>query len=111
MTQNLFFKDLPYFVIPCDMSLIQHVGFLFSFNLFFKQYSWTKNTGPGIRAWLKHFKSMYRLGFNFLYCSMNVIIPNNVILSPFQEKLRCFQNVEDRTLKDLNEMEAVMIRL
>ena len=85
MTQNLFFKDLPYFVIPCDMSLIQTFGLFVQFSLFLKQYDWTKKTGPGIRAWLKYFKLMYHFGFNFLYCSMNVKCePNNVIWTFFK---------------------------
>ena len=70
-----------------------------------------KESGPGIRAWLKHFKLMYHFGFNFLYCSMNVKCePNNVILNPRRKRWRffpkCWQNI-----KDLNEMEGVVIRL
>ena len=91
MTQNLFFKDLPYFVIPCDMSLIQTLGLLVQFELVSQAIQLNKESGPGIRAWLKHFKLMYHFGFNFLYCCMNVKCEtNNVILKPLRKKLRCF---------------------
>jgi len=111
MTQHLFSRDLPYFVIPCDMSLIQTLGLLVQFQLVSQAIQLNKESGPGIRAWLKHFKLMYHFGFNFLYCSMNVRCePNNVILNPLRKRWRCFPKCR-QNIKDLNEMEGVMIRL
>jgi len=67
MTQHLFSRDLPYFVIPCDMSLIQTLGLLVQFQLVFQAMQLNKE----IRSWnsrlvIKHFKLMYHFGFNFL---------------------------------------------
>ena len=48
MTLNLLSCDLPYFVIPCDMSLIQTWGLVFNFSLGFSSKRWlVLSVAPG----------------------------------------------------------------
>ena len=48
MTLNLLSCDLPYFVIPCDMSLIQTWGLVFNFSLAFSSKRWlVLSVAPG----------------------------------------------------------------
>lgn len=96
MTQNLFSPNLPYFVIPCDMSLIQTLGLLVQFQFVSRTILLNKEIGSWNSRLVKAFQLMYHFGSNFLYCSMNVKCePNNVILKSLKE-IEVFQNV-DRT--------------
>ena len=96
MTQNLFSRNLPYFVIPCDMSLIQTLGLLVQFQFVSQTILLNKEIGSWNSRLVKAFQLMYHFGSNFLYCSMNVKCePNNVILKSLKE-IEVFQNV-DRT--------------
>jgi len=56
MTQNLFSPDLPYFVIPCDMSLIQTLGLLVQFQLVFQTMQLNKEIGSWNSRLVKAFQ-------------------------------------------------------